>query len=263
MNEHDKFRYEIKYFFHILMLLFRAILLESQTEFLTSINHIHNHLPSIQLIELNNRLKTSQDKIRKLSFIKKHFPIENSQQFNVLNSSKSQLKDRFMEEKYRSKIALRYCNDWKTNHILQWIEMLLQTEENYTKTIHQYETILRQTEMTHQETIEILIKQNNEIKINGNKWYEYYQNETYRFERELISFRHEFNQMKKQRQDMYEEYQRMKIIVDEYHQMKMNEKLILEKQKQEEEAMKRIQAWWRGTMVRHIKQKRRKKRKKK
>jgi hypothetical protein len=168
-----------------------------------------------------------------------------------------------MEEKYRSKIALRYCNDWKTNHILQWIEMLLQTEENYTKTIHQYETILRQTEMTHQETIEILIKQNNEIKINGNKWYEYYQNETYRFERELISFRHEFNQMKKQRQDMYEEYQRMKIIVDEYHQMKMNEKLILEKQKQEEEAMKRIQAWWRGTMVRHIKQKRRKKRKKK
>jgi hypothetical protein len=255
MNERDKLRYEIEYFFHILMLLFRTLLSESSINFQTSIND----LPSKQLDELNNRLKNSQDKIRKLSFIKKHFQTEKSHQFNLLNSTKSQLKDHFMEEKSRSKIALRYCNDWKKNHILQWIQMLLQIEENYTKTIHQYANILKQTELAHQETIKILIKQNNELKFNVNKWYEYYQNETYRFERELTNFRHDFHQIKRQRYEMYEEYQRMNGIVEEYNQMKINEKLMLEKQKQQEEAAQRIQAWWRGTMVRHIKRKKKKK----
>ncbi|CAF2774180.1 unnamed protein product [Rotaria sp. Silwood2] len=112
------------------------------------------------------------------------------------------------------------------------------------------------------ETIKILTKQNNEMKLNVNKWYEYYQNETNHFDKELINFRQEFHQIKRQRQHMYEEYQRMKIIVDEYNQMKINEKLFLEKQKQQDEAIKRIQAWWRGTMIRHIKQNRRKKKKK-
>ncbi|CAF1510923.1 unnamed protein product [Rotaria sordida] len=262
MNERDKLRYEIEYFFHILILFFRALLLESQTDFLTSINNINNNLSSIQLIELNNRLKISQDKIRKFSLMKKNFHIEKSQQINELISIKSQLKDHLMEEKHRSKISLRYCNDWKKNHILQWIQMLLDIEQNYIKTIHQYENILKQTDIIHQETIKILIKQNNEIKLNVNKWYEYYQNETNRFDKELTNFRQEFYQIKRQRQYIYEEYQRMKIIVDEYNQMKINENLFLEKQKQQEESIKRIQAWWRGTMIRHIKQKRRKKKKK-
>jgi hypothetical protein len=262
MNDDDKLKYEIEYFFHILMLFFHAILLESETDFITSIDNTHNHLPSIQLIELNNRLEKSRENISKLSFIKKHFQNEKSQQLNTLNSAKSQLIDHLMEEKYRSKIASRYCNDWKRNHILQWIEMLLQIEQTYKKTIDQYENILKQTEITHQETIEILLKQNNEIKFNVSKWYDYYQNETYRFERELINFRQEFYSIKRQRENMYEEYQRMKIIVDEDNQKKINEKLLLEKQKQKEDVIKRIQAWWRGTMIRHMKQKRRKKKKK-
>ena len=260
MNEHDKLRYELEYFFHILMLFFRALLLDSQTEFRTSIINTHDHLPSIQLEELNIRLKNSQDKIAKLSFIKKHFQTEKSQQLNILNSTKSQLKTSLMEEKSRSKIALRYSNDWKTNHILQWIQMLLQIEENYTKTIHQYENILKQTELTHQETIQILIKQNNEIKLNVNEWYKYYQNEKKdRFEKELINFRHEFNQIKRQRHDMYDEYERIKRIVEEYNQIKLNEELSLEKQKQQEETIKCIQAWWRGTILRQIKRKKKKK----
>ncbi|CAF3746863.1 unnamed protein product [Adineta steineri] len=259
--EYDKFHYEIEYFFHILMLLFRTLLLEFQINVQTSITNIYNQLPSRQLIELNNRIKISQDKIRNLLFIKKHFHTEKSQQLNRINFNKSQLNDHLMEEKYRSKIALRYSNDWKQNHILQWIQMLSYIEENSQKTIDQYETIIKQTEISHKETIHILVKQNNEMKQNVNKWYEYYQNETYRFERELIHFRNEFNQIKRQRQDMYEEYERMKIIVDEYNQMKINERLILEKEKEKEEAIKRIQAWWRGTMIRHIKQKRRKKKK--
>jgi hypothetical protein len=256
MHENDKFRSEMNHFLHILILLFRALLLDSETDFLISVNHTHDHLPSQELIELNNRLKASQDQISKLSFIKKHFHTEKSHQLNLLHSTKSQLKDHFMEEKYRSKVALRYCNEWKKNHILQWIQMLLQIEQDYRKTIDQYETILQQTEITHRETIEILTKQKNEMKLKANKWYEYYQDETSRFERELTSFRYEFNQAKRQRQDMYEEYQRMKMIVDEDNQMKINEKFALEKQKQLEEAAKRIQAWWRGTMIRHIKQKR-------
>ncbi|CAF3476395.1 unnamed protein product, partial [Rotaria sp. Silwood2] len=101
------------------------------------------------------------------------------------------------------------------------------------KTINQYETILKQTEISHKETIHILGKQNNEMKQNVNKWYEYYQNETNHFDKELINFRQEFHQIKRQRQHMYEEYQRMKIIVDEYNQLKMNENLLLEKRKQQ------------------------------
>jgi len=255
LNLTGRFRInENEYFFHILMLLFRALLLDSQTDFITSVNNTHNQLPSEQLLQLNKRLKESQDKISNLSFIKKNFHTEKSQQLNILNSTKSKLKDHLMEEKYRSKIALHYCNDWKKNHIFQWIQMLLKLEDDYTKTIHKYENILKQTEQIHQETIKILIKQNNEMKINENKWYEYYQTKTSDFERELTNFRYEFNQIKKQRKDMYDEYQRMKIIVEEYNQIKFHEQSLLDKQKQQENAIKYIQTWWRGTMIRHLKQ---------
>ena len=50
MNESDKFRYEIEYFFHLLLLFFRALLLDSPT----SMNNIHNHQ---ELIHVQNRLK--------------------------------------------------------------------------------------------------------------------------------------------------------------------------------------------------------------
>jgi hypothetical protein len=60
---------------------------------------------------------------------------------------------------------------------------------------------------------------------------------------------------------MYEEYQRMKIIVEEYNQMKIKKQILLEKQKQQENSIKYIQTWWRGTMIRHLKQKRRRKKK--
>ncbi|CAF5100998.1 unnamed protein product, partial [Rotaria magnacalcarata] len=104
MNEHDKLRYELEYFFHILTLLFRATVLGSSTAFLTSINSINNNLLSIELIELNNRYKKSQDKINKVSNMKNYFHTEKSQELNALISMKSQLKDRLMEENYRSKI---------------------------------------------------------------------------------------------------------------------------------------------------------------
>ena len=54
----------------------------------------------------------------------------------------------------------------------------------------------------------------------------------------------------------------VKKVVATRNQLKIDEKLLLEKRKQQQDAIKRIQAWWRGTMARHIKQKRRKKKKK-
>lgn len=247
MNEIDKFRDEIKYFFHFLMLLFRALLLDSEKDFSISVNNTYNHFPSKELLELNNRLKNSQDKISKLVSIKIHFPTENS----------NELKDRLMEEQYHSKVAIRYSHDWKANHIFQWIEMLLQIENDYNKTLHQYEKILQETNKIHQEKIQYLIKQNNEMKSNENKWYEYYQDKTSHFEKELIDFRYEFNQIKKQKQNMYKEYQKMKRIIEEYNQIKLNENILLQRQKQKGEAIKRIQAWWRGIISRQ--KKRRKK----
>lgn len=259
MNERDKLIYEIEYFFHILILFFHAVLFETETDFVTSIRNINDSRPSIQLIELKNRFRASQDKIRKFSYMIKHFQTENSQDLNELMTVKSQLKDRLMEQKYRLKVSSRYCNDWKENHILQWIEMLLELEQNYVKTIDEYDNILKQTEISHQETIKTLTQQNNEIKSNTDKWYEHYQIETNRFDKELTNFRQELNHMRRQRQYLYEEYEKMKLVVDEYNQMKLNEKLLLEKQKQQEEAIRRIQAWWRGTMTRNKKQRKRRK----
>jgi hypothetical protein len=227
------------------MLFFRALVLDSDTP----VNKTSNHLSSKELFDLKNRLQVSQDKISKLSFMKKHFHTDH------LDSSKVQLHDHLMEEKFRLKIALNYCNNWKQNHILQWIQMLLQIEQDYINTIHQYELYLKQTNITHEQTIQILTEQKNQMKINANKWYEHYLNKTMRFEKELTDFRYEFNQTKRQREEMNEEYQRMKIIVEEYNQMQINERLIFEQQKKDEEAIQRIQAWWRGTMIRYIKRK--------
>ena len=263
MNEHDKFRAEIRYVFHLLILLFRALISESQTNFLTIIDNINRHLLSRKLIELNNHLINAQDKIKKLSFTKNNFQTEQSQQINRFSVTKLHLKDRFMEENFRSKLALNYCNQWKKNHILQWIQMLLEIEQNYVQTIDQYENILKQTNTIHKETIEILRRQNTEVKLSVNKLYERYQDETKRFEKELNDFRQEFHQLKQRKQAMYEGYHRMKIAVDEYNRMKIHEKFILEKEKQQEEAIERIQAWWRGTMTRHIKRKKKRKSRKK
>ncbi|CAF1231270.1 unnamed protein product [Adineta ricciae] len=223
-------------------------------------NQSLSYLPSVQVNKLNIRLDESQNQIKHLIFRQKHFQPDNPQHITQLNQTKFQLTNQLMEEKVRSKIALRYCNDWKTNHILQWIQMLLHIEGTYTRTIHQYEIVLQHTELAHQETIKTLIRQNNELKLNSRKWYDYYQNETYRFDRELNQFRHEYHQLQRQRQEMHDEYERMKIIVDEYHQMKLDAKILFELQKQREEAIRRIQAWWRGTIVRHLRSKRKKKR---
>ncbi|CAF3377599.1 unnamed protein product [Rotaria socialis] len=260
MHEQDKLRYELEYFFHIFTLLFRATVLGSPTEFLTSINSINNNLLSIQLIELNNRYKKSHDKINKLSNMKSYFHTEKSQELNALTSMKSQLKGRLMEENYRSKVLSCYCNDWKRYHISQWIEMLHEIEQNYTKSMNDNENILEQIGIAHKETIKILTKQTDEMKLNANKCYEYYRNKTNDFVKELTNLRQELYHVKRQRQHSCEEYHRMKIIVDEYNQLKMNENLLLEKRKQQKEAIQRIQTWWRGTMARRVKRKRRKKR---
>lgn len=245
MNETDKLRFEIKYFFQMFLLLYRTLLLNTEKDFLISVNHTYNHLPSNELFQLNNNLKISQDKIRELSIIKKNFLNENS------DSLKSKLKDYLMEEKYRSKLALRYSNDWGKNHIFQWIEMLYEIENESIQTLHQYENILQETNQTHSETVKYLIEENNQIKSNENKWYEYYHDKITQFEKELNDFRYEFNQIKKQRQDIYEEYQRMKNIIQEYNQIKSNENILLDKQKEKEKAIRSIQTWWKGIIIRH------------
>ena len=262
MPERVKLSYEMEYFCGILLLFFRAVLLQSDSDFSAVIQSTVNPISSSELIELNERLNVSREKIAKFSFVKKHFRQETQGQFQLLQSSRSQLKDRLMEEQHRVDVAQRYCHTWKTNHILQWIEMLLHIEQTYTKTIEQYERVLRQTDQTHQETIRMLVEQNRQIQLRSQHCYEHYLSETDRFERELRHFRHDFQTIKQQRQDMSEEYQRMKLIVDEYHQKKAEESLQLEKQKQQSEAVKRLQAWWRGTMVRHLRAPQRRKKKK-
>ena len=237
INEDEKFCSEIRYFSHLLILLFRALLLQSPD---ITINKTQDK----EFIDLQHRLEQSEDRI---SSLRKHFHHEKS------NSLKAQLKDRFMEEKSRGKIALRYANDWKQNHLLQWIEMLFQFEQNSIQTLRKYDRILHQSSLVHEQTIQILIEQGNALKSDADHWYEYYQNETSRFERELTDFRYELKQLRNHREDLGDEYERMKMIVDEYHRMKIEENLLLEKRKLEEQAIERIQTWWRGTIIRRVK----------
>lgn len=248
MNEDEKFCSEIRYFSHLLLLLFRALLLQSPNELLITINQTQDK----EFIDLQHRLEQSEDRITQFTLLRKH---EKSDQ---LISIKAQLKDRLMEEKSRGKIALRYANDWKQNHLSQWIEMLFQFEQNSIQTIRKYDRILHQSPLVHEQTMQILIEQRNALKSNADHWYEYNQNETSRFERELTDFRYELKQLRKHREDLHDEYERMKLIVDEYHRMKIEENLLLEKRKREEQAIERIQTWWRGTIIRHLKNKKKK-----
>ena len=261
MSERDKLRNEIQSFFRTLMLIFRAALLESSSNSLQMLDSSCGSPSSIEFIELIHRLTDSQDRLSKLSFIRRHLRVEKHRQLSSLVVTRSQLTDRLMEETYRSKVTRRYCHDWKANHILQWIEMLLEIEQTYTRTVRQHETSLRQGHLTHRITAEMLLQQNNRLKSEASKWQEHYFNETSRFEKELRSFRQECQAVQRQRQDKYDEYQRMRTVVDDYHQMKMNEKLHREKQRQEEQAMQRIQAWWRGIMTRSMKRRRKTKKK--
>lgn len=253
MNEDEKFSDEIRSFSHRLLLLFRAILRDSPVELLSTVNQTEHNLPSKDLLDFQQRLQTSEDRIAQLTV---HH--DTSEQLHHLDSIKSQLKDRLMEETSRAKIVLRYSNDWKGNHLLQWIEMLLQLEQTSIQTIRLYERALQQSNIAHEQTMNVLFEQRNQVKSQANQWYERYQNETSRFERELNDFRYEFKQFKQHREDLEDEYQRMKLIVDEYHQMKIQENLLLEKQKREEQAIVRIQTWWRRILVRHPKKKKKK-----
>lgn len=258
MNEDENLSIEIRSFSHLLNLLFRTLLLNSSDELLSIVNQTTQHdLSSKELLDFQQRLQTSQDRIAQLRFLRKHFHYDTFEQVHQLNSIKAQ----FMEEKSRSQIALRYSNDWKNNHLLQWIEMLEQFERNSIETIRQYERIVQQSNIAHEQTMNILVEQRNQLKTQADQWYEQYQNETSRFERELNDFRYEFKQLKQTREDLSDEYQRMKTIVDEYHQMKIQENLLLEKQKREEQSIVRIQTWWRGILVRRLKKKKKKRKK--
>lgn len=261
MHESDAICSKVGYFFNLLILLLHALVFEMNTDFLACVNNINDGLLSIKLIDLNNRLITCHDNIKKLCVMRKYFYTEKSQELDTIISVEAQLKSELMEEKYRSKVSLHYCHEWKKNHILQWIQMLLDIEQDYAKTIQEYENILKQTAMVHQETIKFFTYHNNEMKLNANKWYDYYQNETYRFDKELTSLQQELLQTKKRKQYMYEDYQRMKTIVDENNQIQTNKRLLLEKQQQQQEAIRCIQTWWRGIMIRQIRRKRHKKKK--
>ena len=255
MSEREKLRNELQSFFRTLMLIFRTALLESSSQMVVS--SYGSPPSSVEFIALNHRLTDSKDRLKKLSFVRGHFRTEKHRQVTSLDATQSQLTDRLMEETYRSKVARRYCHDWKSNHVLQWIEMLLEIEQTYTTTLRQYETSLRQGDLAHRNTANMLLEQNSRLKSEASKWQEYYFNETSRFEKELSSFRQEFHAVQRQRQDRYDEYERMRIVVDDYHRVQMNEKLRREKKRQEEQAMQRIQAWWRGIMTRTMKPKKR------
>lgn len=223
--------------FQLLISLFRVLLLDSTEQF----------------IDLETRLQQSEEQISKLKSQKKQLSK------NKLESTHT-LKDRLMEAKFRWKIACRYSQDWKLNHISQWTQMYIQHESHLHKELHQYEQILEQNQSIHSETMKYLGQQTIDMQIKANQTYEFYETETTRFERDLGNYRWEYSQLKQRREDMINEYNRMKNIVDEYNQMKIDERLALEKQKQREEAIKIIQTWWKGIISR---QKRKKKKKKK
>ena len=227
--------------FQLLISLFRVLLLDSTEQF----------------IDLETRLQQSEDQILKLKSQKKHFSNNNNlEPIHTLN-------DRLMEAKFRWKIASRYSQDWKQNHISQWTQMFIQHESDLQKELHQYEQILEQNESVHHETMKLLGQQTIDMQIKANQTYEFYETETTRFERDLGNYRWEYSQLKQRREDMINEYNRMKNIVDEYNQMKIDERLALEKQKQREEAIKIIQTWWKGIISRQKRKKKKKKKKKK
>lgn len=245
INEDEKFCSEIRYFSQHLILLFRALLHQSSDEFFITIQ-------DNQFLDLHHRLEQSEDRITQFS---KHF---HHDEFNQLNSVKAELKDRLMEEKTRGKIAVRYANDWKENHLLQWIEMLVQFEQKSLQILQNYHRILHQSSLTHQQTMQILIDQGNDLKSHADHWYDHYHNSTSQFERELTDFRYELKQLRKHHDDLADEYERMKSIVDEYHRLKIEENLLLQKRKRQEQAIEQIQTWWRGTLIRRLKNKRKK-----
>lgn len=214
--------------------------------------------PAEDLFELETRVRASREKIVELLAMRR-----TKETFDDLRAMRTKLQDELIEEKFRWKIAQRYGQKWQTNHVAQWIEMLNEKEKIELKKIDEYEKILRETDVAHRQTIRSLNDQNDDLRLKTNFWFERFHNETERFDRELKSFQHELNQIRDERAAMLDEYERMRIVVDEDHQRKERERLLAEQRRREEEAAKRIQAWWRGTIARHLKTKKKKKSKKK
>ncbi|CAF0774763.1 unnamed protein product [Didymodactylos carnosus] len=216
MSERDKLRYEIENFQQMLMLFFRSLLNESQANMAENfVTNIHNNLLSTQLKQLNERLELSYDKAKKLRFIQKHFSKEKSQKLQLLFDEKAKVKDRLMEENTRAKIALRYCDDWKKNHIAQWNEYLKTIELEYEERIREYENACKQMEIGHKEKVRLLDIRRKEAERNANKWQQKYEDETTSFDKEVVQYRIDLNNILRQRTEMYKEYMRMKQVVQD------------------------------------------------
>jgi hypothetical protein len=199
-----------------------------------------------------HELKVSDERLIECSLARQRHQEETDRQLEQLRVTRAQLKDQWMEETVRMKVAQRYTQSWKNNHIEQWTAMLAIAEREQLDTVEQCKTQWQQMDQVHRSTLQVLNEQNQQLKSQIEHWSKFAPRRIERFDRELKELQRELRTIRQRRSSMLNEYRRMKSIIDEDRQIKRDKQLHFEQQQRRDDACRRIQAWWRGTIIRHV-----------
>ncbi|KAF2891258.1 hypothetical protein ILUMI_14915 [Ignelater luminosus] len=149
------------------------------------------------------------------------------------------------------KHELSYTNAWEITRRSQHDLKLSQDENSYNDTISKHLTKIEYENRIHNE-IQSFVDENIEDLQNAiNFWMIHYDEEIERRDADIVKIKMTWETLTERRRNLVEVYEAHKKFVIERRAVNEERKRLAEILKMQTKAAIRIQAWWRGTMVRN------------
>ncbi|KAH8288754.1 hypothetical protein KR054_009287 [Drosophila jambulina] len=196
------------------------------------------------------QLQESKDELKKL---KEDLETEK----RVTKDKLADLEDRIAETKYKLRCVSR-VNDLEYNLVQRWEEGRLaqgtiwgeNAERAYLRDILDIKQKLAREERVSTELRSFRQREIMDLHRRIEEWQERYVSEMRRVDREAEAWELRILEQKKQLERHQEVYEERMIFVEEYRAQKAEEQRLHDLQVHRIECAVRLQAWWRGTMVR-------------
>ncbi|XP_022249430.1 IQ domain-containing protein G-like [Limulus polyphemus] len=171
-------------------------------------------------------------------------------ELNDLEERIFHLKNQLQEAKARTEMEIRYTKNKVANDIIQAKKQCKEHEENLRKKVEKLRDQIDYETRAHAEMDNFLANYLSELQQKTEYWTQKYDTDVYDKDNEIAilkSQRATNKQRIAEQARLYQVYQ--DVIEDDYKQKKIEFERQQEEERNEKAAIK-IQAWWRGTMVR-------------
>lgn len=147
-------------------------------------------------------------------------------------------------------MKLKYVESWEMSRYeangikLDW------KEDDYTETIREKSNAVDREARIHAEVELFLTEMSQEYEDLILSWMDRYEKEMEQLETDIQILKEKREEQFEQTEQLREEYERRNVAIADYLEVKELRRQEQERQEQRARAAIKIQAWWRGTMVR-------------